>query len=52
MWKTHKGNNININNTSRENECISKTKNKCLMNSLFNLENVVYQGIIFTKEKR
>ena len=41
---------ININNTSRENECNCKTKNKYLMNGLFNLENVVYQGIIFPKE--
>ena len=44
------GNNININNTCRENEYNCKTKNKCPMNGLYNLENVVYQGIIFPKE--
>ena len=42
---------MNIDNTSRENECNCKTKNKCPMNGLYNLENVVYQGIIFPKEK-
>ena len=44
------GNNIIINNTSRENECNCKTKIKCLINALCNLENVVYQRIIFPKE--
>ena len=29
---------------------ILKQKNKCPMNGLCNLENVVYQGIIFPKE--
>ena len=47
--KKNKGNNIN--NTSRETECNCKTKNKCPMNGLCNLENVVDQGIIFPKRK-
>ena len=34
----------------RENECNCKTKIKCPMNGLCNLENVIYQGIIFPKE--
>ena len=42
--------NNNINNTSRENECNRKTKIKCPMNGFCNLENVIYQGIIFPKE--
>ena len=42
--------NNNINNTSWENEWNCKTKIKCPMNGLCNLENAVYQGIIFPKE--
>ena len=38
------------NNTSRQNECNCKTRKKCPMNELRNLENVVYQGIIYPKE--
>ena len=44
----NKGNDIN--NTSRENKCNCKTKNKYPVNGLCNLENIVYQGIIFPKE--
>ena len=35
---------------SKQNECSCKTRNKCSMNGLYNLENVVYQGIIYPKE--
>ena len=41
---------ITTNNISREDKCDCKTKNKCPMNGLCNLEKVECQGIIFTKE--
>ena len=38
------------NNNSKQNECNCKTRNNCPMNGLCNLNNVVYQGIIYSKE--
>ena len=43
-------NNNNNNNNSKQNECNCKTRKNCPMNGLCNLENVVYQGIIYPKE--
>ena len=43
-------NNDNSNNNSKQNECNCKTRNNCPMNGLCNLNNVVYQGIIYPKE--
>ena len=40
----------NNNNKSKQNECNCKTRNNCPMNGLCNLNNVVYQGIIYLKE--
>ena len=40
----------NNNNDSKQNECNCKTRNNCPMNGLCNLNNVVYQGIIYPKE--
>ena len=42
--------NNNNNNNSKQNECNCKTRNNCSMNGLCNLNNVVYQGIIYPKE--
>ena len=42
--------NNNNNNNSKQNECNCKTRNNCPMNGLCNLNNVVYQGIIYPKE--
>ena len=59
IWKYHDRTNNNnnrdnksnyIHDTSRENKQNCKTRNKCPMNGLCNLENVVYQGSIFPKE--
>ena len=38
------------NNDSKQNECNCKTRMNCPMNGLCNLDNVVYQGIIYSKE--
>ena len=38
------------NNDSKQNECNCKTRNNCPMNGLCNLNNVVYQEIIYRKE--
>ena len=43
-------NNNNNNNNSKQNECNCTTRNDCPMNALCNLNNVVYQGIIYPKE--
>ena len=43
-------NNNNNNNTSKQNECNCKTRMNCPMNGLCNLDDVVYQGIIYPKE--
>ena len=43
-------NNNNINNNSKQSECNCKTRINCPMNGLCNLDNVVYQGIIYPKE--
>ena len=40
----------NNNNNIKQNECNSKTRHNCPMNGLCNLNNVVYQGIIYPKE--
>ena len=40
----------NNNNNNKQNECNCKTRNNCPMNGLCNLNNVVYQGIIYPKE--
>ena len=40
----------NNNNNSKQNECNCKTQNDCPMNGLCNLNNVVYQSIIYPKE--
>ena len=40
----------NNNNDSKQNECNCKTRNNCPMNGLCNLNNEVYQGIIYPKE--
>ena len=40
----------NDNNNSKQNKCNCKTRNNCPMNGLCNLDNVVYQGIIYPKE--
>ena len=50
MIKIIKG--MKANNTSRQNEynCKPPPQKKCPMNGLCNLENVVYQGIIYPKE--
>ena len=37
-------------NNSKQNECNCKTRNNCPLNGLCNLNNVVYQGIIYPKE--
>ena len=44
--------NNNNNNNCKQNECNCKTRNNCPMNGLCNLNNVVYQGIIYPKENR
>ena len=42
---------INRNNdNNNDNNCNCKTKINCPLNVLYNLNNVVYQAIIFTKE--
>ena len=41
--------NNNNDNNSKQNECNCKTQNNCPMNGLCNLNNVVYQGIIYPK---
>ena len=38
------------NNKSKQNECNCKTRTNCPVNGLCNLDNVVYQGIIYPKE--
>ena len=43
-------NQTNNNNNSKQNECNCKSRNDCPMNGLCNLNNVVYQGIIYPKE--
>ena len=43
-------NNNNNNNNSKQNVCNCKTQNNGPMNGLCNLDNVVYQGIIYPKE--
>ena len=43
-------NNNNNNNNSKQNECNCKTRMNCPMSGLCNLDNVVYQGIIYPKE--
>ena len=40
----------NKNNNSKQNECNCKNRNNCPMNGLCNLNNVVYQGIIYPKK--
>ena len=40
----------NNNNNSKQNECNCKTRVYCPMNGLCNLDNVVYQGILYPKE--
>ena len=45
-------NNNNNHNNSKQNECNCKTRNDCPMNGLSNLNNVVYQGIIYPKENK
>ena len=42
-------NNKSINN-SKQKQCNCKTRNDCPMNGLCDLDNVVYQGIIYPKE--
>ena len=42
--------NNNNNNKSKQHECNCKTRINCPMNGLCNLDNVVYQGIIYPKE--
>ena len=42
--------NNNNNNNSKQNEWNCKTRNNCPMNGICNLNNVVYQGIIYPKE--
>ena len=48
--RTNNNNNNNNNNKSKQNECNCKTQINCPMNGLCNLDNVVYQGIIYPKE--
>ena len=43
-------NNNNNNNNSKQNRCNCKTRNDCPMNGLWNLNNVVYQEIIYPNE--
>ena len=43
-------NNIDNNNTSKQNECNCKTRENCPTNRLCNLDDVVYQEIIYPKE--
>ena len=38
------------NNNSKQNECNCKIRMNCPMNGLCNLDNVIYQGIIYPKE--
>ena len=40
----------NTNNNSKQNECNCKTRMNCPINGLCNLDDVVYQGIIYPKE--
>ena len=40
----------NSNITGKENDCNCKIKINCPMKGLFNSRNIVYQGVIFTKE--
>ena len=40
----------NNDNSSKQNKCNCKTRNNCPMNGLCNLNNVVYQGIIYPKK--
>ena len=44
--------NNNNNNTSKQNKCNCKTRMNCPMNGLCNLDNVVYQGIIYPPQKK
>ena len=46
----HDRTNNNNNDNSKQNECNCKTRKNCPMNGLCNLDNVVYQGIIYPKE--
>ena len=46
----HDRTNNNNNNNSKQNECNCKTRMNCPMKGLCNLDNVVYQGIIYPKE--
>ena len=46
----HNRMNNNNNNDSKQNDCYCKTRMNCPMNGLCNLDNVVYQGIIYPKE--
>ena len=46
----HDRTNYNNNDNSKQNECNCKTRNNCPMNGLCNLNNVIYQGIIYQKE--
>ena len=43
-------NNNNNNNNSKQNECNCKTRMNCPMNGLCNLDNVIYEGIIYQKK--
>ena len=43
-------NNNDNNNTSKRNKCNCQTRKNCPMNGLCNLDNVVYQGIIYPNE--
>ena len=43
-------NNNNNNNNSKKIECNCKYRSDCPMNGLCNLDNVVYQAIIYPKE--
>ena len=47
---TNNDNNNNNNNNCKQNEYNCKTRMNCSMNRLCNLDNVVYQGIIYPKE--
>ena len=46
----HDRTNNNNNSNSKQNECNFKTRMNCPKNELCNLDNVVYQGIIYPKE--
>ena len=50
MTETNNNNINNNNNNSKQNECNCKTQMNCPLNGLCNLDNVVYQEIIYPKE--